>query len=254
MCVSSLPRTRGTPVGQELPSPSWPSASRSGTLIRSRAKSPRTSGSEAARGTRLRLLCPDDLPPLSATGSRLTASPSSTRTRPAWEAAASRRARRDHDRDGEREEPRVQPSRAGRADRAAEAPRALPLPDEGALAGPGPRARRAEGPEASVRRSTTATPRAERRWQIRKWSNLVLTEPGHAPRRRASTSRPLGRRAREPRATSSSTRRTSTAASSARTSATSFGACAASRVSTAPTRSSFSRRRRSRTPASSPMT
>ena len=44
-------------------------------------------------------------------------------------------------------------------------------------------------------------------------------EPGHGPHRPAAAPRPLGRRAREPRATSSSTRRTSTAACSARTSA-----------------------------------
>ena len=41
-------------------------------------------------------------------------------------------------------------------------------------------ARRSDGlalPLACGRRSTTATRRAERRWQIRKWANLILTNP-----------------------------------------------------------------------------
>ena len=92
---------------------------------------------------------------------------------------------------------------------------------------------------------------AERRWQIRKWSNLVLSNPdmlhvGVLPHHDRWGDVLSNLR------TSSSTRRTSTAASSARTSATSCGGCAGLRASTAPTRSSCSPRRRSRTPASSP--
>ena len=75
-------------------------------------------------------------------------------------------------------------------------------------------------------------------------------QPGHAPHRRAPAPRPLGRRALEPRATWSWTRRTSTAGSSARTSRTSCGGCGGWRASTAPSRSSCSRRPRSPTRAS----
>ena len=59
----------------------------------------------------------------------------------------------------------------------AEEPRALPLPDEGARAGPGALARRARacpGVRAAIYDGDTPT---ERRWQIRKWANLVLTNP-----------------------------------------------------------------------------
>ena len=52
-----------------------------------------------------------------------------------------RRARRDHDRHGEREVARLQPPGARRARARAEAARALPLPDEGAGAGPAALAR-----------------------------------------------------------------------------------------------------------------
>ena len=39
---------------------------------------------------------------------------------------------------------------------------------------------------------------SERRWQVRKWSNLDPDQPGHAPRRRPAAPRPLGRRALQP--------------------------------------------------------
>ena len=56
--------------------------------------------------------------------------------------------------------------------------RALPLPDEGARAGSGARARRALGVAGlACRRSTTATRRPSARRQIRGWANLVLTNP-----------------------------------------------------------------------------
>ena len=92
---------------------------------------------------------------------------------------------------------------------------------------------------------------SERRWQIRKWSNLDPHQPRHAPRRRPAAPRPLGRRAREPplrrrRRGARLPRRLRLARR-----ATCCGGCGGSRGSTAPSRSSCSRRRRSRTPASS---
>ena len=59
----------------------------------------------------------------------------------------------------------------------AEEPRALPLSDEGARAGSGARARRARayrGVRAAIYDGDTPQ---ERRWQIRRWANLVLTNP-----------------------------------------------------------------------------
>ena len=83
------------------------------------------------------------------------------------------------------------------------------------------------------------------------WRERDPDQPGHAPRGRAAAPRPLGRRAREPplrrrRRGARLPRRLRLARR-----ATCCGACAGSRGSTAPTRSSCSRRRRSRTPASS---
>ena len=76
-------------------------------------------------------------------------------------------------------------------------------------------------------------------------------QPGHAPRGRAAAPRPLGRRAREPplrrrRRGARLPRRLRLARRR-----TSCGGCGGSPASTAPTRSSCSPRRRSRTPASS---
>ena len=110
---------------------------------------------------------------------------------------AARRARRDHDRHRERQEPRLQPAGARRAHRAAEAPRALPLPDEGPLPGPGARARRAEGQER---------PRRDLRRRHRGRAPLAdpqvvephPDQPGHAPRGRPAAPRPLGRRSFQP--------------------------------------------------------
>ena len=91
---------------------------------------------------------------------------------------------------------------------------------------------------------------SERRWQIRKWSNVVLTNPDmlHVGVLPTTTA---GETSSRTSATSSSTRRTCTAASSARTSRTCCGGCGGSRGSTTPSRSSSSRPRRSRTRASS---
>jgi DEAD/DEAH box helicase domain-containing protein len=60
--------------------------------------------------------------------------------------------------------------------RGAEAARALPLPDEGARAGPGPAlgALKVKNIRAAIYDGDTES---ERRWQIRKWSNLILTNP-----------------------------------------------------------------------------
>ncbi len=88
---------------------------------------------------------------------------------------------------------------------------------------------------------------AERRWQMRKWANVDPDQPGHAPRRRPAAPRPLGRRAAEPplrdrRRGARLPRRLRLARR-----ATSCGGCGGSPASTAPSRSSCSPRRRSRT-------
>ena len=127
-------------------------------------------------------------------------------------------------------------------------PGALPLSDEGARQD---QARtlaelRLKGLRPAIYDGDTP---GERRWQIRKWSNAVLTNPdmlhvGVLPHhdRWGDVSRTC--------ATSSSTRRMSTAASSARTSRTCSAGCGGLRASTARSRSSCSPPRRSRTPAS----
>ena len=110
---------------------------------------------------------------------------------------AARRERRRHDGHRLGEVAGLQPPRP-RCDRTrSEDARALPLPDQGALAGPGARARRTPAERAQAgdlrrrhaRRATLADPQ------------VVEPHPhesGHAPRRRSSPSRPLGRRARQP--------------------------------------------------------
>ena len=161
-----------------------------------------------------------------------------------------RRALRRHHRHRLREDARLQPARARRARARAEAARALPLPDEGAGAGPGCARSARSGCPSCAPRSTTATRAAERRWQVRKWANLILTNPDmlhvgvlpHHDRWGDVLSNLALRR--------SSTRRTSTAACSARTSPTCCGGCGGSRASTAPSRSSCSPPRRSPTRAS----
>ena len=108
------------------------------------------------------------------------------------------RASRRHDRDGERQDAGVQPARARRDRARPEDARALPLPDEGARAGPGARAlrdRRAGRPPGDLRRrhagrAAKSDPNVGER---------DPHEPGHAPHRGPSPPRPLGRRAREPR-------------------------------------------------------
>ena len=140
-------------------------------------------------------------------------------------ARAARRARHRHDRHRLGEDARLQPARARRARRAS---------------------RRTARSTSTRRRRSRRTSRArslrcgaarraaiydgdtpqEQRWQIRKWANLVLTNPdmlhiGVLPRHDL-----LGATCCTTSATSSSTRRTSTAASSARTSRTSCAACA----------------------------
>ena len=110
---------------------------------------------------------------------------------------AARGAHCDHHRDGQRQEPRVQPARPRRAHEAAEAARALPLPDQGARAGSGARARRAR---------RQAHPRGDLRRRHRERAPLAdpqvvepdPDQPGHAPRGRPAAPRPLGRRARQP--------------------------------------------------------
>ena len=98
---------------------------------------------------------------------------------------------------GLREVARVQPPRARRDRARAEDARALPLPDEGALAGSGSLARRApaEGAAAGDLRRRHAERAALADPQV---VEPRADEPGHAPRRRPPPPRPLGRRAREP--------------------------------------------------------
>ena len=154
-------------------------------------------GSEAARDA-ISAPLPDDLPPalreqLEANGITELYSHQAA----AWDAAQ----RGEHiaitTGTASGQEPRVQPARPRRAHRAAEAARALPLPDEGARAGPGPRARRAE---------RQAHPRGDLRRRHRERAPLAdpqvvepdPDQPGHAPRGRPAAPRPLGRRARQP--------------------------------------------------------
>ena len=108
-----------------------------------------------------------------------------------------RRARRRRDRDRQREDARVQPPRPRRARRGAEAARALPLPDEGARAGPGALADRAGRPAREAgdlrRRHRARAPLADPQVGERD-----PDQPGHAPRRRPPAPRPLGGRPLEP--------------------------------------------------------
>ena len=193
MC--SQPRRRGTPVGQGY---HRPSGRRRGALGRS----------APGRGA--------GVPRIGACAGRdLGASPRGPASRSARAARGvgrhgavlapgrglggdpPRRARRDHDRHREREEPRVQPAGARSARRAAEAPRALPLPHEGPLPGSGPRARRAEGQER---------PRRDLRRRHGRRAPLAdpqvvepdPDQPGHAPRGRPAAPRPLGGRSFQP--------------------------------------------------------
>ena len=133
----------------------------------------------------------------------------------------------------------------------AEAPRALPLPDQGAGPGPGAQAGAAApaGPaRGDLRRRHAARgaagdppPQQPRPHQ-----------PRHAPRRPPAPPQELGRLPRQPRAGSSSTRPTPTAASSAPTSPTCCGGCGGWPAPTAPSRASCSPRRRSPTRSSWP--
>ena len=110
---------------------------------------------------------------------------------------AARRERRRHDRHGVGQVARVQPARPRRDRARAEDTRALPLPDEGALAGSGALARRAPAEGAPSRdlrrrhaeRAALADPQVV---------EPRPDEPGHAAHRRPPAPRPLGRRAREP--------------------------------------------------------
>ena len=117
------------------------------------------------------------------------------------------------------------------------------------------RTRRARSPRSGSRACAPAiydgdTP-GERRWQIRKLGEPDPHEPGHAPRRHPPAPRPLGRRALEPalrrRRRGARLPRRLRLARRQRAAP----AAPARAASTAPSRSSCSRRRRSRTPASS---
>ena len=165
-----------------------------------------------------------------------------------------RRPRRGRDRDhghGVREVPGVHAAGARRDRPRAEGARALPVPDESAGAGSGPLAGRLQAARPCGRRSTTGT---------RRRSGAGRCGSG---RTRCSRTRTCSTSACSRATTAGATccttcagswwtRRTCTAACSAPTWPTSCGACAGWRAHTEPTRSSCSRRRRSRTRASSP--
>ena len=163
-----------------------------------------------------------------------------------------RRARDRHDRHRVGQDARVQPARARRARARPRAGRALYLYPTKALAQDQFRTLAALPAAAACgRRSTTATRRPSSARQIRRSANVDPLEPGHAPRRRPAAPRPLGRAALEPplrrrRRGARLPRRLRLARRR-----TSCGGCGGSRGSTAPSRSSCSPRRRSRTPASS---
>ena len=91
------------------------------------------------------------------------------------------------------------------------------------------------------------TPSEQRASAIRKLRQPDPHEPRHAARRRSCRTTRAGRRCSPTSRTSSSTRRTSTAACSARTSRTCCAGCGGCARSTAPSRSSCSRARPSRT-------
>ena len=118
--------------------------------------------------------------------------------REAWDAAARGEHVLRHDRHRVGQDARVQPAGARRARARAEEPRALPLPDEGARAGPVPHARRRyRSPRLQPAIYDGDTPTEQRR-QIRKWANVILTNPDMVHVGAAAEPRPLGRRAREP--------------------------------------------------------
>ncbi len=140
---------------------------------------------------------PDDLDPrvasaLVARGSRRSTAPGG-----GLGSAARRRQRDRDDEHRERQEPRLQPAGARPARSRAEEPGALPLPDEGARAGPGAGALglRRQGRQAGDlrRRHRERAPLADPQMGERD-----PDQPGHAPRRRPAAPRPLGRHAREP--------------------------------------------------------
>ena len=108
-----------------------------------------------------------------------------------------RRAPDRHDRNRVREDARVQPAGARRTRARPAAPRALPLPDEGARAGSVPHARVLPHPAAAARdlrrRHPDGAPVADPANRERH-----PLEPRPRARRPAPEPRPLGRRAREP--------------------------------------------------------
>ena len=110
---------------------------------------------------------------------------------------AARRARRRHDRHRVGQDARVQPARARRDRARPEAAHALPLPDEGARAGPGAHARRVQA-AAHARRDLRRRHAGRAALADPPLGEPHPHEPGHAPRRRPPAPRPLGRRALEP--------------------------------------------------------
>ena len=87
------------------------------------------------------------------------------------------------DQDGVRRDARVQPAGARRARGAIPSSRALPLPDEGARPGSDPQSHRAQAADIKPAIYDGDT-ESSGRWQIRKWSNLILTNPDMLQRRR----------------------------------------------------------------------
>ena len=110
---------------------------------------------------------------------------------------AARRASRRRDGNGLRQDARLQPPRPRRPGAPAEDPRALPLPDEGARPGSDPQPHRAEAAldqARHLRRGHRVEPTVADPQVVEPDPD----QPGHAPRRRPASPRPLGRRSPQP--------------------------------------------------------
>ncbi len=90
--------------------------------------------------------------------------------------SGSRRARRRHDRHGERQDARLQPPGARRGRSRSEGTRALPLSHQGARTGPGAQPHGARRARVRPAIYDGDTPIDQRR-QVRTWANAILSNP-----------------------------------------------------------------------------
>ena len=242
-----LSPARGTPVAAKLASKMVTDTALAHRIAARRARSSPTAP-RSPRARRARPRCPAELDAACPRRDRRRRRSTSTSARPGRPPRAASTS--CHDRHRLREDARVQPAGARLARAHAEEPRALPLPDEGARAGPVPHAERAPraAPAAGDLRRRHADRAALADPQV---VERDPDQPGHGPRRAAAEPRALGRGAREPplrrrRRGARLPRRVRLARRERAAPA------AADRArSTAPSRSSCSRPRRSRTRASS---